>query len=220
MKKLVIWDFDGVISDTEQIWVGIWVDHLQEVHGIDRSYEDWYPLFSGIGKRHKEERVKEQYNITLSEENHQDIIRREEEKLQEGLTLTPGILDIFKKIPNQCIATGDDIKGTLRKIDILEIGDYFSKDNIFCIDMVEKGKPSPDTFILAYESMGYKPEDCVVIDDAISGVLAAQKAGIKDIILFVENHHTKKEDIIEAAKSLGVNKIAHTMSEVDSYLKT
>ena len=52
------------------------------------------------------------------------------------------------------------------------------RDRIFSAQMVEHGKPAPDVFLLAAEKMGYKPSECLVIEDSVPGVKAAKAAGM------------------------------------------
>jgi beta-phosphoglucomutase-like phosphatase (HAD superfamily) len=56
---------------------------------------------------------------------------------------------------------------------------YFRADELFSSRMVERGKPHPDLFLFAAESMGFEPADCVVVEDGVLGVIGARRAGMK-----------------------------------------
>jgi beta-phosphoglucomutase-like phosphatase (HAD superfamily) len=56
--------------------------------------------------------------------------------------------------------------------------DFFD-ENIFCASDVGVPKPAPDLFLYAAKKMGFKPEQCAVIEDSIPGVMAAGRAKIK-----------------------------------------
>ena len=53
-NKLIIWDFDGVISDTEKLWVNVWIEHMGEKYPhIENNNEQWFSLLSGISDYEK-----------------------------------------------------------------------------------------------------------------------------------------------------------------------
>jgi beta-phosphoglucomutase-like phosphatase (HAD superfamily) len=53
---------------------------------------------------------------------------------------------------------------------------FFDDEHIFTSAQVKHAKPAPDLFLFAAERMGYKPEDCLVIEDSIAGIQAARAA--------------------------------------------
>ena len=61
-------------------------------------------------------------------------------------------------------------------------------DNVFSADMVERGKPHPDIFLLAAQRMGIPAIDCVVIEDSVSGVRAGVAAGMTVVGLCAGSH--------------------------------
>lgn len=96
---------------------------------------------------------------------------------------------------------------------------YINPKYFFTIDMVKKGKPEPDLFLLAAKTKGYKPKDCIVIGDSINDFIAAQKAGMKSIA-FVG---AEGNDTVEYRKKCidnGVIAVCSTMKEIKNFLSS
>jgi beta-phosphoglucomutase-like phosphatase (HAD superfamily) len=83
--------------------------------------------------------------------------------------------------------------------------------------MVEKGKPDPDLFLLAAKSMGEQPKDCIVVEDSIAGITAAQRAGM-DVIAFLGCEMYHNNTYLERVKQTGVKNICFDMKEVEKLL--
>ena len=80
---------------------------------------------------------------------------------------------------------------------------------------VAEGKPSPQGFLLAAEKLGVEPKDCIVIEDAVAGVAAAKRAGMKS--LAVTNTHPKAslkeaDHVVDTLETVGVDGLAGLFS--------
>ena len=95
-------------------------------------------------------------------------------------------------------------------VSVLGIASYFSV--ILSGDSVERIKPHPDIFLLASQKLGIPPADCVVLEDAEKGVVAARAAGMKCIA--VPNRHTKGNDFSQATLVVsGLDQVTLAMIE-------
>ncbi len=195
MKKLIIWDFDGVIADTEKLWIENRLYFLRRDYGVDWDFNKAYKHIGGISERDKEKNLKE-LGLDIKNSFWQDSNQRDYDTLTQ-VTLTPFIEDIFQlKEFDQCIATGGIMERTARKIRQTKVDKYIDKSCVFTADMVERGKPEPDLFLLAAEKMGYNPQDAIVVEDSTVGVVAAQKAGMK-VIAFVKYNTPEVKKMVE-----------------------
>ena len=176
-KKLIIWDFDGVISDTEKLWVENRRRMLNEKFGLNWDFATANRYLGGRSDKTKKEEL-DRLGIVTDDAFWKEALDRDYELLEEGIELTEGIENIFSNTGlRQCIATGGIKEKTLAKIKSVGIGSYFGEDKIFTADMVD-GKPEPDLFLLAAGRMGFEPKDCVVIEDSLAGMTAGLKAGM------------------------------------------
>ncbi|MDR1693734.1 MAG: HAD family phosphatase [Lactobacillaceae bacterium] len=217
MKKLIIWDFDGVIADTEKLWVSVWREYMNKKFNLGWDEKKAHEVFAGVSVKTKLERLSK-LGLFPSEEDLENILSGEIVKMNKEMIITKDIVDIFKNAKvKQCIATGGILSKTMKKIKILGLEEYFNESNVFCADMVEHGKPEPDLFLFAAQKMGFEPKDCVIIEDSYAGITAAQRAGI-DVIGFAEHQNLDKERFVKDIKEMGVRNIALNMQEVKTIL--
>lgn len=216
MKKLIIWDFDGVISDTERLWLTSRMDLLNRNFGLNWNFDTTAKNLGGLSDKDKQNALKE-LGISVDDKFWQEANKKDILQISQGLQLTEGIEDIFKMdIFEQCIATGGIMSKTLEKIKKVGIAEYFPPEKIFTADLVTYGKPEPDLFLLAAETMGYSPDDCVVIEDSLMGLTAAKKAKM-DCIAFVKYN---KPAYIDEIKKTGAKYIFDDMKDVKKALLT
>ena len=214
MKKLVIWDFDGVIADTESLLLQSRIDILSKNFQINWNMDTIMKKIGGMGDKEAGDILKN-INSDIDGNFWKDVYVSDIKKIKRGLVLTDYIENIFKN-PNikQCIGTGGVFSKTKEKIKSVNIEKYFPNEKIFTIDMVEKGKPEPDIFLLAAKKMGYKPENCIVIEDSVAGLTAAQRAGMTPVAFVKYSKNYFLDDI----KKLGVKNIFEDMRDVENFI--
>lgn len=217
MKKLIIWDFDGVIADTEKLWIDTRKDLLNKYFNLNWSFDDTNKYLGGMSDATKNDVLKK-LNINVGEDFWREAIDIDLKKLAEGVELTEGIEKIFKNcVFDQCIATGGVWAKTQLKIKAVNIAKYFDDNHVFTADMVKKGKPEPDLFLLAAQKMGYKPENCIIIEDSIAGMTAGLRAGMT-VVAFLGCDMNNNKAYIQKVKDLGIKDIFFTMQDVADYL--
>ena len=218
MKKLIIWDFDGVIADSEKVWIKNRQKSVNDKFNLNWDFETTNKYLGGISDKTKRQVLDNMGYITddefWQEQSKMDI----DSMYSEGLDVIPGVEKIIKKIKKQCVATGGIKKKTIIKLELVGFWQkYFDDHNLFTADMVERGKPEPDLFLFAAKKMGEKPEDCIVIEDSIAGITAAQRAGM-DVIAFLGAEMYHNNTYIERIKKTGVKNICFDMKEVEKLL--
>ncbi len=217
MKKLIIWDFDGVIADSEKLWLETRQEMINQKFGLNWDFDTANKHMGGMSDKTKRENLNK-INIITNDDFWDEALKRDVEKLKQGLNATEGVIDIFNnKNFDQCIATGGIFDKTMLKIKAVGIENIFPQQNIFTADMVEKGKPEPDLFLLAAKKMKYNPADCFVIEDSLAGMTAGLKAGMT-VIAFLGCEMNNNESYIEKVKSLGIKNIFFKMSEIEKFL--
>ncbi|MEO5888350.1 MAG: HAD-IA family hydrolase [Anaerolineales bacterium] len=181
--RMVIFDMDGVLVDSEALINAAAVVMFRE-KGLVVQPDDFLP-FVGAGEDRYIGGVAEQYNFSLdlpaakrrTYEIYLDLV-----PLQ--LEAFPGVLDLV----HACRAAGflmavassaDEIKvhANLQKISLPM---KFWEAVVWGEDVKNK-KPAPDIFLLAARKLGVNPKECVVVEDAVNGVQAAQAAGMRCI---------------------------------------
>ena len=217
--KLIIWDFDGVIADTEHLWVKNRQKMLNEKFNLDWDFATANKYLGGMSDKTKRLNL-DKLGIKTDDKFWEDALAADYETMHKGFCLTKGIEKILNdKNFKQCIATGGIRSKTAEKIKTVKIGSLFPDEKIFTADMVEHGKPEPDLFWLAAKKMGEQPENCVVIEDSLPGMTAALRAGMT-AVAYIGCEMNNNPEYVEKIKKLGVKYIFDNMDELYAWLKS
>ena len=218
MEKLIIWDFDGVVSDTEKLWLDMELEVFNKYCNLNWDFATINHYLAGQAFSHQLE-VLSELGIYPPREAMQEIGKRCYQIIDEGFDRTEGIDDVLA-LPNykHAMGTGGDMAETILKIRAVGLEHIFNPDNVVTIDLVKHGKPAPDTFLLAAQIMGFKPKDCIVIEDSIAGLKAAIAAKMEPICFAGSVMYRDNQTHLAAVKALGIKQIFFTMTEIKNYL--
>lgn len=217
--KLIIWDFDGVISDSEELWIKIWQNLVNEKFGLNWDFETADKFFGGLAPKTKIANMAK-IGITIDDAFLLEVKEREKVDIATKLFATPGVEEILNNITiPYCLATGGFLQKTEAKLEALNFKKYFSDNHIFTAEQVKHGKPEPDLFLFAAEKMGVTPNQCVVIEDSLAGLTAAIKAKMLPIA-FVGSKMNNTPEYIQKVKNLGIDLIFDNMKDLYLYIKS
>lgn len=191
--KSIIFDFNGtLIWDTEHHNQAL--DIFLEQHQIVLSNEEKHNKVHG---RLNREIFMDIFNQRLSEEQIQAYTLEKELIYQDlftktKLTFAPGVVGLFqslleKEIPFT-IATASGIENVEFFIKKLHLSDWFDTSKIIYNDGTMRGKPFPDLFLRAMEVIKAKPSECIIFEDSLSGIQAAEAAEAGKIIIVNSNN--------------------------------
>jgi beta-phosphoglucomutase len=186
MKKPgFIFDLDGVIVDTAKYHYLAWKNLADEL-GIDFTEED-NENFKGVSRKRCLELLLEMGNISVTkeqfdtwlEEKNEDylkyISKMDESEILPDVTKVLGYLK-DKGIP---MALGSASKNAVSILEKVKLMPYF--DAIVDGTQVAKAKPDPEVFLIAAKKIGVEPTNCVVFEDALAGIKAANIAGMESV---------------------------------------
>ncbi len=216
--KLLIWDFDGVIADSEKVWLKNRQLYFKDRLGLDLSFDEINSYFGGTSDSTKKI-ILQKMGYETDDKFWADVLDIDLKSMDtEGLDLFDGVLDILKKKNfKQCIATGGIRSKTIHKIDVIGIRGLIPDEHIFTVDCVKRGKPEPDLFLYAADKMGEKPQDCLVIEDSIAGMTAAIRAKMS-VVAFLGSEIYQHQAYIDKVKALGIQNIFYSMNELKQFL--
>jgi len=188
LPKAIIWDMDGVIVDSGRFHFYAWQQALAE-HGFSFTEAQFRQTF---GQRNRE--ILLQFlGDRYSPELEQAISERKEALFRENLRgkaqPLPGVLTWLDRLKAQgfrhAVASSGPSQNIEAVIGELGLGYYF--DAIVCGESLPAGKPDPTIFLHAAEMLDTPPSRCVVIEDAVAGVEAAHRAGMKCVAVTTTN---------------------------------
>lgn len=212
-KKAVIFDMDGVIFDTEKVYLDIWIE-VFEKYGYKMTKE-LYVNVMGTGRKNVIKTFLENFGDDLPIEK---MYEEKDNQLfyiieNQGIPLKEGVKELFSmlKEKNYKIALATSAKRERVEKQIKDKWLKESFDAIVCGDDMEKGKPSPDIFLKAAKKIDVEPENCFVVEDSPAGIKAAFSGGMKGI--HVEDLKAADEDILKYCEKNFKN-----LQEIKEYL--
>lgn len=220
-KPLIIWDFDGVLADSEKLWVQVWRQLLKEEKGLVLSAEQELKWLVGIADKEKKNNIERFFAPVILDDSFMGKINEGEIYMgSHFMEPMPGVEEVLADTSfNHCIATG--ATRTQQKWKMKNLGwlkKYIPMKDIFTVDMVKHGKPDPDLFLFAAKSKGYDVKDCIVVEDSLHGMKAAGAAGIK-CIAFVGAEGNNTPEYRKKCSDMGVVAICDTMPSLHETLK-
>ena len=196
MIKAVIFDFDGLLADTEIISYRIYRKILKD-HGHDFDQKTYSRFYSGKPEKENVKKLIHDYRLPLGfEECFALVMETERDLMNEGVDLKPGATSLLNYLKENgyrtaiaSSSTGDRAMNILRQHDINQYFDAF----VFAED-IAKGKPNPEIFLKTAERLNLDPSECLVLEDSESGILAAHGAGMK--VVCVPDMKTPADDYL------------------------
>jgi HAD superfamily hydrolase (TIGR01509 family) len=198
--RLVIFDCDGVLVDSEPVSIAVLVDAMNRV-GADITEVDAYRLFLGRSLATVTDCLRRQYGLEPGPSFLDDMRRDLYRRFREELKPIDGIADTLDRLDlRRCVASSSQPERIRLSLTITGLIDRL-EPHIFSATMVENGKPAPDLFLHAAARMGVSPENCVVVEDSPAGVQAARAAGMK-VLLFTGGTHALQDTYRDEIRKL------------------
>lgn len=190
-KEAVIFDLDGTLVDSMWIWRDIDIEFLGS-RNLPFS-EDIQEKIEGMSFRETAEYFKERFPLTETVEELMDLWNEMAfEKYKNEIPLKPGVVEFLKMLKQNNIKTGIASSNSLVLIETVlkthGIYEYF--DSIHTANEVEKGKPSPDIYLLVAKDLNVEPSNCLIFEDIVMGILAGKNAGMTTCA--IEDEYSKE----------------------------
>lgn len=179
-KVAFIFDLDGVIVDTAKYHYLAWKKLANEL-GFEFT-EEQNELFKGVSRKRcleillkigKVKATQDEFNSWMARKNEDYLAFVDKMDASEILPDVLRVLDFLKKrdVPIALGSASKNAKPILEKVDLLS---YFN--SIVDGNSVTKAKPDPEVFLIAAKNLGVVPNSCVVFEDAVAGIQAANQA--------------------------------------------
>ncbi|WP_425994423.1 HAD family hydrolase [Caulobacter sp. DWR1-3-2b1] len=178
--RLIIFDFDGVIADSEAPANEILAESLTAI-GAPTTTEDAIRLYMGRRWLDCAPIMEECLGSVLPEGFLETHIATVHARLKAEVTPVPGVLDFLHRhadIP-RCIGSSSKLDYIGQSLDRMAMSHWF--EHRFSGHDVPRGKPHPDLFLKAAATLNTSTADCLVIEDSPPGVMAGKAAGMKTI---------------------------------------
>ncbi len=215
--KAIVFDFDGLILDTETTDFKAW-QAMYRAHGVELPLSIWLPI---IGDATQDFKI-DQHLAALT---GKPIDRAELRKHQRALHLEmledavpmPGVEDYIHDAKQLGIrigvASGSRRSWVVDRLERLSLTDHF--ETVVCRDDVGRAKPDPAAYIAAVKNLGTTPDQALALEDSPPGVKAAKKAGLYCIAVpgpMTKNHSFHEADMrLESLTDVTLQELLETV---------
>ena len=210
MIKAVLFDMDGLMIDSESIQSKSFEEIIKE-YGKQPIYND-QGIVQTVGISARDNWLQLAQTYSLNEDI--DVLIEKKRQVYESLLLKnlspmPGLINLLNHLANYPVKKAVVSSSAKRNIDIVvnQLGITQHFDTFVSGEQVKHGKPAPDIFLEAANLLHVEPSNCLVLEDAVTGVQSAKSAGMK--VIAVPNKFTAHQDFSAA------NKIISSLKDIN-----
>jgi len=210
MIKAVIWDNDGVLVDTEELYFKATREVLSQI-GVDLTAELFGRISLMQGRSTFYLAAAQGLKAEVIAQLRTDRNRRYSDLLRNGVCVLDGVEDTLRRLRGK-VLMGVVTSSRREHFDIIHSGTGLLHFFDFVLTREDYGesKPNPDPFLTAVLRNGLQPEHCIIVEDSERGLTAAMAAGIRCIV--VPNRLTRKGNFSGAYKVLSsLGEVADTV---------
>ncbi|HEU4368080.1 MAG TPA: HAD family hydrolase [Methylomirabilota bacterium] len=200
--KLIVFDFDGLILDTEAPVYDAWQEIYGE-HGVTLSFEKWAACIGTVDAFDPCADLQATLGRTLDATALEERHRVRTDALIAGQTVLPGVRDYVEAADRMGLALGVASSSSRRWVEghLARLGLRERFHVIRCADDVPRVKPDPALYLAVLKATGVRPGEALALEDSPNGVLAAKRAGLTCVA--VPNPLTARLDLAAADLRLG-----------------
>jgi HAD superfamily hydrolase (TIGR01509 family) len=198
LTEAVVFDLDGLLLDTEQVWDEVREAVTGERGGRwhDRAQADMMGMSSTEWSRYMHE------VLGLSEppeELNRVVVERMQERYRERLPLVEGAVEAVRRIGERWpLGLASSSNRPLIDLALEQMGVAELFRATVSSEEVERGKPAPDVYLEAAQRLGVRPQHVVAIEDSANGIRSADAAGMR-VIAIPNPHFPPPDDVLARA---------------------
>ena len=176
--KCIIFDCDGTLVDSEDVTNRIIAEMAGEL-GITMSGAEATSIFGGKTIDEVLYKMRELSGNEVPDGWLERLIKNVSLAWKKELVPVEGAQDLLKTLSIPiCVASNGEPLHVRESLELTGLIDFF-EDRIYTASDIGIPKPAPDLFLYAAKKMGFEPSECVVVEDSITGVMAAVRAKMK-----------------------------------------
>jgi HAD superfamily hydrolase (TIGR01509 family) len=201
--QAVVFDLDGVLLDSEQVWDEIRERLVRERGGTwtDTAQRDMMGMSSPEWSRYMHD------TLGLAEppeEINAEVVSRMQDRYARELPLLPGAVDAVRRLAERWplgLATSSNRPLIETVLDAARLREFFAAT--VSSEEVARGKPAPDVYVEAARRLGVDPARCAAIEDSHNGIRSARAAGMR--VIAIPNPHFPPGDALREADAVATS---------------
>ena len=199
--EAVVFDLDGVIVDTEQVWDEVREQLVRERHG--RWHGGAQAAMMGMSSLEWSRYMHDELGLTESpEEINDEVVRRMLARYREDLPLIEGAVNAVRRLAAEfplAVASSSNrplIEAVLEQAGIAELFIV-----VVSSEEVARGKPAADVYVEAARRIAVEPKRCAAVEDSSNGIRAAHAAGMR-VLALPNPHYSPAPDALALADAV------------------
>ena len=177
----VVFDLDGVLIDSEQVWNAAREQLVRERGGT--WHEHATADMMGMSSKEWSQYMHDRLDVPMSpDEINDEVVRRVASIYERGLPLLPHAVETVRELAARWplgLASSSNRPLIELVLDRAGLAQCFAA--VVSSEEVERGKPAPDVYLAVARALGVNPRDCVAIEDSTNGIKSAVAAGMRTI---------------------------------------
>jgi HAD superfamily hydrolase (TIGR01509 family) len=194
----VVFDLDGLLIDTEQVWDEVREGLVRERGGRwhDRAQADMMGMSSTEWSRYLHDELG---LAEPPEELNRIVVERMEDRYRQQLPLVDGAVEAVRRLAGHWplgLASSSNRPLIDLALDLMGVAELFRAT--VSSEEVDRGKPAPDVYLEAARRLGVRPENAVAVEDSASGIRSAEAAGM-GVVAVPNARFPPPEEVLELA---------------------
>ena len=219
MIKNIIFDFDGVLVDSEILVAKAFAKYMQNF-GITINDTE-FANYAGSKTVQTIELLSEKYSIKNQQKFFDDIMDIASNIYKNELTVVNGAIKFLDEISlNLYIGSNSTKERIVEGLNRVKLNKFFKPKQVYSFDLVKNPKPHPDVYLKAIEDNKLNKDETIIIEDSVVGVKAGYSANVKVIGLTAGGHwheNRDEKDLLEAGAIAVTNNYKKIKEIIESY---
>jgi HAD superfamily hydrolase (TIGR01509 family) len=194
----VVFDLDGVVIDSEQVWDDVREAYVRECGG--RWHEGAQAAMMGMSSPEWSRYVHEELGVPEPPERiNEEVVRRMLDRYRQDLPLLPGAVEAVRRLAADfelAVASSSNRPLIEAVLETAGIAACFAAT--VSSEEVARGKPAPDVYLEAARRLAVDPGACAAVEDSANGILSAKAAGMR-VLAFPNPHYPPPSEALELA---------------------
>jgi HAD superfamily hydrolase (TIGR01509 family) len=218
--KLIIFDCDGTLVDSEYLYNAITAELLNEIGYPEYTPELCLELFAGMAWSVIRAELEIRHQTKMPEDIIQRYIRIANLRMNHDFNASPRADEVLEDLGRDytlCVASNGERNNVIKSLEVTGLMRHFSDERIFTKIQVARPKPAPDLFLFACAQMGFETHEALIIEDSIAGVRAAVAANI-DVLGYTGTAHDP-QSAFQKLENTGAKTIISELIHIRKHLK-
>ncbi len=213
---LLIFDCDGVLVDSEALVMEVEAEMLTG-GGFPLTTDEIAERYVGLSYASMMADLGRRHGRPVPEELSRAVQQAAIDRFPDHLQPVPGMPELLAGSNRpRCVASSSDLDRIELSLRVTGLSPHFPTGGIFSAQMVERGKPAPDLFLLAATTIGVDPDRCLVIEDSTAGVEAARAAGMGVVGLVAGGH--ARPQLGQRLRAAGASEVFDRTADLAGFL--